>query len=102
MKRWPREDYVFSRRLFLYDPANPPNPITLRFIQFATSDAGQAIVAREGFVNQIVKEEAPKLAGPSGGQRPEYARLTTNAERLSVDFRLRTGSQLDSWELRLR
>ena len=25
-----REDYVFSRRLFLYTPANPTNPLTLR------------------------------------------------------------------------
>ena len=60
-----REDYVFSRRLFLYTPANPPNPLTLLFIQFATSDAGQEIVAREGFVNQIVKKEEPKVAGPA-------------------------------------
>ena len=97
-----REDYVFSRRLFLYTPANPPNPLTLRFIQFATSDAGQEIVAREGFVNQIVKKEEPKVAGPAeptprDDLPPEYVRLTANAERLSVDFRFRTGSsQLDN------
>jgi len=91
------EDYVFSRRLFLYIPANPPNPLTLRFIRFATSDVGQEIVAREGFVNQIVKKEDPKLAGPAGDLPPEYVRLTANAERLSVDFRFRTGSsQLDN------
>jgi phosphate transport system substrate-binding protein len=92
-----REDYVLSRRLFLYTPANPPNPLTLRFIQFATSDAGQEIVARDGFVNQIVKKEVPALAGPAAGLPPEYVRLTANAERLSVDFRFRTGSsQLDN------
>jgi len=97
-----REDYVFSRRLFLYTPANPPNPLTLRFIRFATSDAGQEIVAREGFVNQIVKKEEPKPASPAaptpaGDLPPEYVRLTTNADRLSVDFRFRTGSsQLDN------
>lgn len=94
-----REDYVLSRRLFLYTPANPPNPLTLRFIQFATSDAGQEIVAREGFVNQIVKKEDPKLAGsaaapPAADLPPDYARLTVDAERLSVDFRFRTGSSL--------
>jgi len=97
-----REDYVLSRRLFLYTPANPTNALTLRFIQFATSDAGQEIVAREGFVNQIVKKEDPKLVGPAekptaNDLPPEYARLTANAERLSVDFRFRTGSsQLDN------
>jgi phosphate transport system substrate-binding protein len=97
-----REDYVFSRPLFLYTPANPPKALTLRFIQFATSDAGQEIVAQEGFVNQIVKKESPKLAGPTAvppaaDLPPEYARLTANAERLSVDLRFRTGSsQLDN------
>jgi phosphate transport system substrate-binding protein len=65
-----REDYVFSRRLFLYTPANPTN--------------------------------ASKLVGPAekpppSDLPPEYARLTANAERLSVDFRFRTGSsQLDN------
>jgi phosphate transport system substrate-binding protein len=96
-----REDYVLSRRLFLYTPTNPPNPLTLRFIQFATSDAGQEIVSRGGFVNQIVKKEGPKLAGPAvlpaGDLPPGYVRLTANAERLSVNFRFRTGSsQLDN------
>ena len=61
-----REDYVLSRRLFLYTPTNPPNPLTLRFIQFATSDAGQEIVSRDGFVNQIVKKEGPKLVDSAG------------------------------------
>ena len=96
-----REDYVLSRRLLLYTPASPSNPLTLRFIQFATSDTGQEIVAREGFVNQVVKKEDAKSAGsalpPSGALPPEYTRLTSNAERLSVDFRFRTGSsQLDN------
>jgi phosphate transport system substrate-binding protein len=74
----------------------------LRFIQFATSDAGQEIVAGEGFVNQIVKKEDPKLAGsaaapPAADLPPGYARLTVNGERLSVDFRFRAGSsQLDN------
>ncbi len=96
-----REDYVLSRRLFLYTPTNPTNPLTLRFIQFATSDTGQEIVSRDGFVNQIVKKEGPKLADPAvppvGGLPPGYVRLTANAERLSVNFRFRTGSsQLDN------
>ena len=39
----------------------------------------------------------PAAAPPAGDLPPEYARLTANAERLSVDFRFRTGSsQLDN------
>jgi phosphate transport system substrate-binding protein len=93
-----REDYVLSRRLFLYTPANPPNRLTLRFIQFATSNAGQEIVAQEGFVNQIVKKEDPNLAGPvalpsPANLPPEYAWLTVNAACLNVNFRFRTGGK---------
>jgi phosphate transport system substrate-binding protein len=97
-----REDYALSRRLFLYTPANPSNPLTLRFIQFATSDAGQEIVAKEGFVNQVIKKEDSKVAdsGPTATPSdlpPAYGRLIADAERLSVDFRFRTGSsQLDN------
>jgi phosphate transport system substrate-binding protein len=48
-------------------------------------------------VNQIVKKEVPVVAAPPSGLPPEYARLTANAERLSVNFRFRTGSsQLDN------
>jgi phosphate transport system substrate-binding protein len=96
-----REDYVLSRRLFLYTATNPSNPLTLRFIQFATSDAGQEIVARDGFVNQIVKKEGPKSTDPTlppiADLPPGYVRLTANAQRVSVNFRFRTGSsQLDN------
>jgi hypothetical protein len=50
-------------------------PLTLRFIQFATSDADQEVVARDGFVNQIVKKEVPALVGPAAGRRKHWLRL---------------------------
>ena len=101
-----REDYVFSRRLFLYTPANPPNPLTLRFIRFATSDAGQEIVAREGFVNQIVKKEEPKVPGPAaaapaGDLPPEYAtpdgKCRPVERRLPLPHRQQSVRQQSAW-----
>jgi phosphate transport system substrate-binding protein len=83
------EDYPLSRRLYLYTPANPANSFTRKFIEFAISKQGQDVVADSGFVAQnvvplqrAVVQEAPR----------DYKQLTKDAERLSLNFRFRTGS----------
>jgi len=83
------EDYLLSRRLFLYTAANPQNPYVRKFVDFALSKAGQNVVEDGGFVAQNVKaeNERPVAAAPS-----EYKSLTAGAERLSLNFRFRSGS----------
>ena len=83
------EDYALSRRLYLYTPANPSNQLTVGFVSFALSRSGQESVAENGFVAQNVTAAAiaPATDGPS-----EYKRITHGADRLSLDFRFRTGS----------
>ena len=49
------EDYVLSRRLYLYTSANPRNEWVRKFLDFAVSKAGQDIVAANGFVSQNVE-----------------------------------------------
>lgn len=88
------EDYPLSRRLYLYTPANPSNRFTRKFVEFALSKQGQDVVGDAGFVaqnvvpqTQVVAREAPL----------DYKRLTDGAERLSLNFRFRTGkSDLDN------
>lgn len=82
------EDYLLSRRLYLYTAGNPANAYTRQFVEFALSAAGQEIVSANGFVaqnlsavNQTVSADAPQ----------EYRELTRNAQRLSVDFRFVNG-----------
>jgi phosphate transport system substrate-binding protein len=88
------EDYVLSRRLYLYTAANSPQPEVAQFVQFATSEKGQAVVAEVGFVPLTIKQET--FAAPSGAPK-DYEKLVQNALRLSVNFRFRTGSaQLDN------
>jgi len=88
------EDYPLSRRLYLYTPANPQNQFTRKFVEFALSKQGQDVVGSSGFIAQNVTRQpqpAPK------GARDEYIRLTQGAQRLSLDFRFRTGrSDLDN------
>jgi phosphate transport system substrate-binding protein len=85
------EDYLLSRRLFLYTPANPDDKYTRQFIKFAISRKGQDVIAAAGFVAQNVaqvEQTAPADAPP------EYKALTQDANRLSLNFRFASG-QLD-------
>ena len=88
------ESYALSRRLYLYVPDNAKADVR-DFVRFALSDEGQAVVEKNGFIGQKVglmtTEKAPAKA-PSG-----YLQLMPSADRLTVDFRFRTGSsQLDT------
>ena len=88
------ESYALSRRLYLYVPDNA-KPEARDFTRYALSDDGQAIVEKNGFIGQKVglmsSASAPAHA-PAG-----YLQIMPSADRLTVDFRFRTGSsQLDT------
>lgn len=84
------EDYLLSRRLYLYTKSAGQNQWTNKFVEFALSSAGQRIVAESGFVAQTVKAESTTIAA----RAPlEYKRLTEGAERLSLNLRFRKGGK---------
>jgi phosphate transport system substrate-binding protein len=82
------EDYPLARRLYFYTPVSPQNKYTRKFVQFAISKAGQDIVAANSFVAQNVVGQRETVSSDAPA---DYKRLTNGAERLSVDFRFRTG-----------
>lgn len=89
------EDYLLSRRLFLYTPADPKNAWTRKFVEFALSDPGQEIVDDTGFVGQALTAEAipeREEAVVATNLPPAYERLIRDAERLPFNFRFQTGS----------
>lgn len=88
------EDYILSRRLYLYTTANPNSDWDRRFLDFALSASGQHLVSESGFVAQKIESEKLTVAG----NVPEkYKKLTAGAERLSINFRFREGGeQLDN------
>ena len=91
------EDYPLSRRLYFYLPANP-KPQARALADFAQSQAGQAIVAQQGFVSQQIKAQ-PVV--PQADMPPRYRTLAQQAQRLSVNFRFQEGSaSLDNKALR--
>lgn len=88
------EDYLLSRRLYLYTPANPQNEYVRKFVEFALSKAGQEVVGDVGFIAQNVTSVQDVI---SPNAPPQYRRLTQGAGRLSLDFRFLPGvSTLDS------
>lgn len=92
------EDYVLSRRLFLYTPVAPQNPVVARFVEFALRPEGQEVVSRSGFVKQTIDLERPILPGAAPA---EYAEVVRNAERISINLRFRSGkAELDNKALR--
>jgi phosphate transport system substrate-binding protein len=88
------EDYALSRRLYLYTPENSQNKFTRPFVEFALSKPGQDIVSNLGFVSQNIRLE--QAAIPEDAPKT-YRTLVQGAQRLSLDFRFRTGkSELDN------
>ena len=83
------EDYPLSRRLFLYALPSNQTPWTRELIDFAHSEAGQAIVARSGYVPQTIEAIEQSV----DAQSPEaYRTLAAEARRLTVNFRFAEGS----------
>ena len=81
------EDYILSRRLFLYTPASP-DEFTRNFIHFALGRDGQNIVEEVGFVKQTpVLEQWPI---PPDAPAP-YRERVAGLRRMSLNFRFRPG-----------
>ncbi|GIX38870.1 MAG: hypothetical protein KatS3mg127_2109 [Silanimonas sp.] len=80
------EDYVLSRRLFLYS-AERLRAETRDFLDFALGAGGQTVVARVGYVPQEVQALAVPLPA-----EPEYRALVQGARRLSLNFRFGEGA----------
>lgn len=84
------EDYILSRRLYLYTPLNSDNAWVRKFLDFAISKKGQEIVGKAGFVAQNLESTRASTVGTAPD---EYQNLTKNAERLSLNFRFRKGGK---------
>jgi phosphate transport system substrate-binding protein len=89
------EAYPLARRIYLYTTTATTHPLAKELVAFALSAEGQRAVAAAGFVDLSVRR---RPAGPCSKECPaRYATLTSGAERLSIDFRFKSGSaELDT------
>ncbi|WP_022940229.1 substrate-binding domain-containing protein [Psychromonas hadalis] len=81
------EDYILSRRLYLYVPNN--NKMAQSFSQFVISAQGQSVVEQVGLVSQNIKLEHAYRVKNAPQNYNNYAEI---ASRLSVSFRFKSGS----------
>jgi len=96
------EDYLLSRRLYLYTPATAKNPNASKFIEFALAKTAQPIVTEVGFMGMDVSPLAasdPKTVGTDDPRAAsaQWRQLTSGAIELPTRLRFRSGSsQLDT------
>ncbi len=84
------EDYPLTRRLYMYEPMTLSlNGPAHQFISFVTSEEGQDIVRKSGFISQNIQRIQPVL---SDELPPEYLALTQGGNRLSLNFRFNSGT----------
>ena len=95
------EDYILSRRLFLYTPEKPTNPLVHKFIEFAVSPEAQPVVEKIGLVNMDLTPLPKSTEDQKNDPRSKsstWRSLTVQAtDEIPTRFRFRTGSsELDT------
>lgn len=92
------EDYPLTRRPYLYTPVSAP-AAAHAFVDFATSDEAQALVAAAGFVGLTPTCDPKGAACP--GCTDAYRAAVAGACRVTMDFRYDPrGGELDARALR--
>ncbi len=84
------EDYILSRRLFLYIPSNPTE-FARKFVNFALSPDGQKVVKEVGYVEQIPHFE--QISIPADAPLAYSARVN-GLRRMSLNFRFQPNSTI--------
>jgi phosphate transport system substrate-binding protein len=83
------EGYMLSRRLYLYTLPAPRTPWVTEFVSYALSRKAQELAGRSQFVDLgLMMRTAPCV----GHCPARYAAAIANAQRISLDFRFRSGS----------
>ena len=103
------EEYALQRRLYLYSREDTLTDNGRAMLDYATSDAADAIIGKAGFIGFAVDRREMSLEGPraralldpnADNYEASYMRrmlsMMADYDRLSTTFRFRTGSsQLD-------
>ena len=83
------EGYMLSRRLYFYTLPKPRTSWVTELVSFVQSPRAQEVTAEHQFVDLRVTMQAEQCQGQCP---PQYVQLVQNAERVSLDFRFRSGS----------
>lgn len=85
------ENYMLARRLYFYTTPRPRIPLVTELVSYVLSPQGQAVVRDTNFIDLSV---ALRDGNTCDARCPRsYASLIAHAQRISLDFRFRTGSE---------
>ena len=99
------EEYPLQRRLYLYNRGEELAPEARDFLDYATSEHADDVIAKSGFIDLGIMRKSQDLNGPrarmlldpevdafEGGVMREMLAEMVAYDRLSTTFRFRTGS----------
>lgn len=90
------EDYLLSRRLYLYTAPKASTPMTSKFIDFVMDSSAHSVIASTGLVNLDVTPVTPETDDVRS-KSDRWISLTKNASEIPTRFRFRTSSdELDA------
>lgn len=99
------EEYALQRRLYLYHRSEALPKAASDFLEYAISEDADSVIAASGFIDLAITRQQQSLNGPrarlllapasnryEGSVMREMLVGMSNFDRLSVNFRFRTGS----------
>ncbi|MCV0371581.1 phosphate ABC transporter substrate-binding/OmpA family protein [Filomicrobium sp.] len=99
------EEYPLTRRLYLYTPGRPKNPLAARFLDFTLSEQAQPAIARTDFIDLgsdslTFRDQGARIAYALNAHDEDFdldamrqlISEIAQAERLTTTFRFKSGS----------
>lgn len=87
------EDYVLSRRLYLYYPSNNSNPHARDFMEFVLKNKAQAVVEENNLISLMVNDATVRF---NRNYPPRYLNMIRESKRLSITFHFDQNLELDN------
>jgi phosphate transport system substrate-binding protein len=86
------DDYPLAYRLYLYTAPGSAGGIAQRFVEYALSPAGQAIVEAQGAVSQTLKPAAAAAAAVPDTTLGKFKAFVAGAKHLAINFHFNPNS----------
>ncbi|AOE50833.1 substrate-binding domain-containing protein [Kangiella sediminilitoris] len=87
------EDYVLSRRLYLYHPSNNTNPHAKAFMDFVLNNKAQTTVEDNNLISLKVNDATVRF---NRNYPPRYLNMIRGLKRLSITFHFDQNLELDN------
>ena len=87
------EDYVLSRRLYLYYPSNNNNPHAKKFMDFVLQNKAQTVVEKNNLISLKVNDATVRF---NRNYPPRYLNMIRESKRLSITFHFDQNLELDN------